>query len=272
MSTSTVAATCRDLMQVYPSAAGPVPALRGIDATFPVGSVTVVIGPSGAGKSTFLRLLACLEQPAAGELQIDGRSTANLSGRARRRLAASKVGYVFQRPADNLLDYLDVREHVNLAARMRSSRDRSVDDLLTTTGLAQVASRRPNDLSAGEQQRLAFAMAVVGQPALVIADEPSAELDPAATDALVALLPRLTARGQTFVISSHDPAVVTIADQLLVIQNGALAARAERAGEAPLAVIDEAGRVQLPDEAVTLFSEGRVRIVIDGGEVRMEAP
>ena len=147
-----------------------------------------------------------------------------------------------------------------------------VDALLAAAGLAGVADRRIAGLSAGEQQRLAFAMAVAGDPSLVVADEPTAELDPDATDALVASLPRDAKAGQTFLISSHDPAVIAVADQLLVIRRGTLAARAARAGEEPLAVIDDAGRVQLPDDAMALFPDRRVRLSIADGRVRLEEP
>ena len=273
MPTDTLAAECRDLVQLYPAAGGAVAALRGVDARFPAGSITVVIGPSGAGKSTFLRLVACLERPAAGEVWLGGRPTSALRGSARRRLTAERVGYVFQRPIDNLLEYLDVREQVTLAARMRGARNSfDVDALLAASGLTRVADRRPRDLSTGEQQRLAFAMAVAGDPALVIADEPSAELDPAATAALVDRLVELTRARQTFVISSHDPALIAAADQLLVIRHGTLAAQASRAGEEPLAVIDRAGRVQLPDDALAMLAAKRVRVVVRGNRVEIEGP
>jgi putative ABC transport system ATP-binding protein len=228
--------------------------------------------PSGAGKSTFLRLVACVERPAAGEVWIDGRPTSSIGAHARRRIATQQIGYVFQRPADNLLDYLDVRAHLVLALRMRGARSASADALLGAAGLAGVADDRIASLSAGQQQRLAFAMAVAGDPALVVADEPTAELDPGATEALVASLPTYARAGQTFLISSHDPAVIAVADQLLVIRRGTLAARATRAGEEPLAVIDDAGRVQLPDDAVDLFPERRVRLLVADGRVRIEGP
>ena len=172
----------------------------------------MVIGPSGAGKSTFLRLLACLERPSAGDVFIGGEPTALLGHRARRQLAARRLGYVFQRPAENLLEYLTVAEHMTLAARMRATAARRSDAAAPSTrrpGGDRVAARghrprRPDRPAArgtcrpGEQQRLAFAMAVVGEPALVIADEPSAELDPAATAALADLLKLLSGL-------AHDP-------------------------------------------------------------------
>jgi putative ABC transport system ATP-binding protein len=279
-----LAASCRDLVQIYPAADRAVAALRGVDADFERGTITMVIGPSGAGKSTFLRLLACLERPSAGDVFIGGEPTALLSHRARRHLAARRLGYVFQRPAENLLEYLTVVEHMTLASRMRSTATRRDDhdrssaaehdaiaSLLAATNLAELTDRRPQDLSAGEQQRLAFAMAVVGEPALVIADEPSAELDPAATTALADLLKLLSDLDTTLVIASHDPVLMAVADQVLVIRNGTLSARGLGV-DPPLAVLDATGRIQLPDDAGERLPDGRARIEADGDGFRIERP
>ncbi len=244
----------------------------------------MVIGPSGAGKSTLLRLLACLERPSAGDVVVGGEPTALLGHRARRRMAARRLGYVFQRPAENLLEYLTVAEHMTMAARMRATASRrsdaatpapadqeAIDSLLAATDLTDLTERRPRDLSAGEQQRLAFAMAVVGKPALVIADEPSAELDSSATAALADLLKVLSGLDTTLVVASHDPMLMAVADQVLVIRNGTLAARGTGA-DPPLPVLDATGRIQLPDEAAGLFPGRQARIKVDGDSLRIEQP
>jgi putative ABC transport system ATP-binding protein len=219
------AASCRDLVQVYPSESGAVPALRGVDAQFPAGSITVVTGPSGAGKSTLLRLLACLERPVAGEVFIAGERTAHLRRNVRRQLVARQIGYVFQRPRDNLLDYLTAAEHLTMALRMRiGSRagrtDR--DAMLASFHLDDVASERPDQLGAGRQQLLAFAMAIAGDPAIVVADEPTAELDADAAAGLIQQLAAAAIAGRTFVLATHDPTVMAIADQHLVVRRGLL--------------------------------------------------
>ena len=266
------AAECRELVQIYESGGGPVHALRGVSAEVPRESLTAVVGPSGAGKSTFLRLLACLERPTVGEVVIDGVPTAHLSGRARRRLVARRIGYVFQSPADNLIDDMTVVEHVRMAWRMRAAEPAgAVDDLLALTDLADVARRRPAGLSVGQQQRVAFAMAVAARPALIVADEPTANLDPAGAEALVDLLPRLVADGQTLVICTHDPRVTGAADKVLVISGGTLAAESTGGGEL-LAVVDEADRVHLPRDLVALFPGRRVRLQVDGDHARIERP
>ena len=268
----TPAAVCRELVQIYESTGGAVHALRGVSAEVPARSLTAVVGPSGAGKSTFLRLLACLERPTVGEVVIDGVPTAHLSGRARRRLVARRIGYVFQSPADNLLDDLSVVEHVRMAWRMRAPEPKgAVDDLLALTDLGSVARRRPAGLSVGQQQRVAFAMAMAASPALVVADEPTANLDPTGAAALVELLPRLVEAGQTLVICTHDQRVVDAADKVLVISGGTLAAESTGGGEL-LAVLDEADRVHLPQDLSDLFPGRRVRLRADGDHARIEQP
>jgi putative ABC transport system ATP-binding protein len=271
MDAEPLTATCRGVVQIYESSAGPVQALKGLSLDVRAGAVTAVIGPSGAGKSTLLRLLACLESPTVGEVTIAGTPTSGISRRARRRLAAERVGYVFQTPGDNLMHDLTVDEHVRLASRMRGVRREDVGALLEAVELAHVGSARPSDLAAGEQQRLALAMAVAGQPDLVVADEPTASLDPRSAHQLADLFPGLTADGRSLVVSTHDPVIIAAADHVLVIRNGVLAMEGRR-GEGRLSVIDDADRLALPDVADGLFPEGRARVTPRPGHLRVDRP
>ena len=266
------AASCTDLVQIYRSDQGGVTVLRGIDATFPVGTLTAVVGASGAGKSTLLRLLACLEAPSAGQVTIAGCPTSHLSVRARRELVARRIGYVFQRPADNLIDYLTVAGLLRLAWQMRASeRPLDLNDLMATVTLSDAADKRPAELSDGQQQRLAVAMAVAGEPDLVLADEPTADLDPPGAAALADSIRRLTRSGRTFVVSSHDPALTDRADQVLVIRNGVLAA--VKTGDGPLRVaVDPAGRVQLPDDALRRLPGRIAEVATEGDVVTLRQP
>jgi ABC-type lipoprotein export system ATPase subunit len=258
-------------VQIYDSSAGAVHALRGLSVDIPARSLTAVIGPSGAGKSTFLRLLACLEQPTVGEVEIDGLPTAHLTGRARRRLVAQRIGYVFQSPTDNLLDDLTAREHIHLAWTLRAPvPGGAVDALLGTTGLSEQAGLRPRDLSVGQQQRLAFAMAISADPAIIVADEPTASLDTAGATTLIELFPRLVAAGSTLVVCTHDRRVIAQADLVLEIAGGTLAAE-HRAGDA-LAVLDEADRIHLPSAVAAQFPERRVRVTLRDGDVHLDPP
>ncbi|MDQ1366950.1 MAG: putative transport system ATP-binding protein [Acidimicrobiaceae bacterium] len=269
---SGVAADCRDLVQIYPSDQGGVTVLRGIHATFPKGTLTSIVGASGAGKSTLLRLLACLEAPSAGQVTIAGQPTSRLTARARRRLVARRIGYVFQRPPDNLIDYLTAAAHLRLAWQMRESATvLDVEQLLASVALSGAAKKRPDELSDGEQQRLAVAIAVAGDPDLIIADEPTADLDPAGAAALADSIVRLTKAGRTFVVSSHDPVVTDRSDQVLVIRRGVLAA--VKSGRGPLRVmVDPAGRIQLPDEALRQLPGRVAEVVVEGDVITLQQP
>jgi len=264
------AAVCAGLVKIYWTATGEVHALKGVDAHFPAAAVSAVVGPSGSGKSSLLRILAGLDRPTAGQvtvadLQLSGFSLARLR-RLRRRL----LGYVFQRPADNLVPYLTVAEHLELAARLRRTRSRDDGDLLELLGLAHRRRHLPRQLSGGEQQRLAFARAVVGDPPLVVADEPTAELDSASAAALLEAVRALAGRGTALVLATHDPAVVRLSERTFYLRHGAM--EAEATGQDALSVIDDAGRVQLPPEALKLFPARRARIGVEHGRVWIGPP
>jgi putative ABC transport system ATP-binding protein len=258
-------------VKIYWTVTGEVHALKGVDASFPAESVTAVVGPSGSGKSSLLRILACIDRPTAGQVRIGEEEVASLSPRRRRRVRRQTIGYVFQRPADNLISYLTAREHLALSARLRGST--LGDDgqrLLDVLGLSGRASHRPQQLSGGEQQRLAFASAVVGRPALVVADEPTAELDSENARTLMETVVALRAEGIAFAVATHDPIVVEMADQTLHLRHGALEAEAKR-GRA-LSVIDQAGRIQLSPEALKLFPDRRAVIEVGEDDVRITPP
>jgi putative ABC transport system ATP-binding protein len=220
------AAVCRDVVKTYRTATESVTALDGVTLAIPRARVTVVVGPSGSGKSSLLRLLACIDRPDSGEVQLAGQRVDALRTRARRRLRQRQVSYLFQRPGENLLPYLDAVGQVRLAAQLRGTQvhDDEVRALLDRLGLAARADHRPAQLSGGEQQRLAVACGVVGAPALVVADEPTAELDTAAAERVLAAMEQLAGSGIGFVISSHDPRVMAIADGFVRLDHGRVVA------------------------------------------------
>jgi putative ABC transport system ATP-binding protein len=221
------AASCTELVKTYATESGRVYALRGVDATFPKGKVSAIVGPSGSGKSSLLRLLAGMDHPTEGSVKVGEDDISDASSRALRRVRR-KVGYVFQRPSDNLISYLNVAEHVKLAARYRRGASRDPMELLESLGLAQRAGHRPEQLSGGEQQRVAFAQAVVGSPELVIADEPTAELDSHASEALLRVIHGLAEEGQSVVLSTHDPQAIEVADKTLFLRHGIVERVAEQ--------------------------------------------
>lgn len=269
------AAWCEGVHRIYRTVSGEVHALRGVDVTIPAGRLTAVVGPSGSGKSSLLRILAGLDAPTAGTVLIGGVAVGGLRGRDRRRLRRRHLGFVFQRPSHNLIGQLTVRQHLDHALRVRERDDRAptgpgVDDLLDLLGLVDRRDHRPHELSGGEQQRLAFAQAVIGRPTLVVADEPTGELDSRAAHELLGLTATLARLGSAIVVSSHDARVADAADVIIELRNGALQGERVRGADgragATLAVIDATGRVQLPEHVLARFPGRRARVrEADGG-------
>lgn len=216
------AAVCRGVRKVYRTADEEVLALAEVDKDFPSGRVTSIVGPSGSGKSSLLRILACVDRPTEGSVLIAGTEVAGLGPRGRRALRRTSVAYVFQNPIDNLVEYLNVTDQMKLAARLRGQRpsEAEIDRLLRTLGLEQRATHKPVQLSGGEQQRVAVACAVIGHPAIVVADEPTAELDSASAERVLEAVHDLREEGVAFILSSHDPAVVSASDHLLRLEHG----------------------------------------------------
>jgi putative ABC transport system ATP-binding protein len=221
---SAAAARCVGVDVDYDTAAGVVHALQGVDAAFPPGRLSVVAGPSGSGKSSLLRVLAGLQPARIGRVEVAGTDLTGRSARVRRRLRRQAMGIVLQDPADNLLEYLRAREQIELAARLRGADPAEAAELLDTVGLTDRADAYAGELSGGEQQRVAFAAAAIGRPAVLLADEPTAELDAAAGAVLIEAMRALVARGATLIVASHDASVIAAADHLVALRDGRVAA------------------------------------------------
>ena len=271
---ATPAAVCEGLVRIYWSPSGEVHALKGIDAVVPAGRLTAITGPSGSGKSSLLRILAAQDRPTAGRAEVAGHSLNGLSAHRLRAIRRRHIGYVFARPPQNLLPHLTGREHLAMAARFRGVAKADAADqgeqLLDLLGITDRAEHRPGQLSGGEQQRLAFAQAVIGRPALVVADEPTSELDSGTTADLLAAVHELTRTGTTVVMATHDPLAAGAADQIIHLRSGAVS-HEEVAGRR-LAVIDGDGRVQLPEEALRRFAARRILIDITDDAVILREP
>jgi ABC-type lipoprotein export system ATPase subunit len=222
--------TCEDLARTYGVDGSLVPALRDVRLAVPRGSITALVGPSGSGKSTLLRLLACIDRPDAGRIVIDGTEVSRLSRTGRVRLRRTKLGFLFQNPADNLLAYLTVREHLELGAALRGlpRRDPQVTTLLDRLGLTDRGDHLPRQLSGGEQQRTAIGFAAIGPPALLVADEPTGQLDHHTVEEVLAALRVLATTGVAVVAATHDPAVARQADQVLQLLDGTIVEEAEQ--------------------------------------------
>lgn len=273
MSDAAIAASCTGVVKVYQGSAGEVSALRGVDVEIPSGAVTALVGPSGSGKSSLLRILVGFDRPTAGSVRIGGVETSGLGQAALRALRRRTIGYVFQRPADNLVSYLTVRQLLRESARVAgSSRGWSerADELLAGMDLMRRADHRPAELSGGEQQRVSFAAALMARPALVAADEPTGELDSASAREVTGYMTRAAAEGTAFVIATHDPEVASAADRTFHLRHGSIEAEAKDTRR--LSVIDEAGRIQLPADWRRLFPDRRAQIREQPDHLRIEPP
>ena len=219
MPSEAVSARCVDLVKTYRTPTGAVHALRGVSLEFPAGGLTAVVGPSGSGKSSLLRVLTGIDRATSGEVWVDGRNVARASARGLRRLRREVVGYVFQRPSDNFLPNLTVGEHLRLAGGR-------ADGILDALGIGHRVDHRPDELSGGEQQRAAFAQAVVAGSRVVVADEPTAELDSESARLVMDGVRTLVSSGVTFVVATHDSAVRSLADEVIELDHGKLKADA----------------------------------------------
>jgi putative ABC transport system ATP-binding protein len=214
----------KDVSKTYRLGKVDVTALAGVSLVVKAGEFLAVAGPSGSGKTTLLNLIGCLDTPTSGEVAIDGEAISGLSSGRRADLRARKLGFVFQ--TFNLIPVLTAWENVEyplLLQRGRRDASARVRAALAHVGLADRARHRPPELSGGQQQRVAIARALVTEPALVLADEPTANLDSRTGHEIVELMRRLNReRGTTFVFSTHDPRIVNVADRVLEISDGRL--------------------------------------------------
>ncbi len=216
------AATCVDLVKTYRTATGEVRALRGLTAAFPAGAMSVVAGPSGSGKSSLLRILAGIDRPTSGTVSVGGVRIDTAGAGGLRRVRQRVVGTVLQRPSDNFFPQLTVEDHLRLAIRSGRGRGASVDaaDLVDLLGLSDRLGHRPDELSGGEQQRAAFAQILLSGVAIVVADEPTAELDRDSASHMLDAIDALVSRGVTFIVSSHDADVVDRSSIVLRLDHG----------------------------------------------------
>ena len=214
-----------DLTRTYSGGGGDVAALAGVTFSLPAGALIALVGRSGSGKTTLLNCLGGLDTPSSGRVIVDGTDVGSLDDRARTELRRDRVAYVFQ--TFGLVPMLSAAENVGLPLRMRGvdSREREarVAELLDRVGLADHARQRPAELSGGQQQRVAIARALANAPKVLIADEPTGQLDAETGESIMALLEDLVrTQGMTAVIATHDPRIRERADVVLVLSDGRL--------------------------------------------------
>jgi len=215
-----VAAT--HISRVFPMPAGPVTAVADVTLRIAPGDHVAIRGPSGCGKSTLLHMLGCVETPTSGTLLFNGNDVTKLSDRQRSLLRLRSIGFVFQRFF--LLPMLTAAENIELpqseANVSKAERRQRTRELLEYVGLAARADHRPSELSGGEMQRVAIARALANRPGLLLADEPTGELDRATGGQIAALLDRVNADGTALVIVTHDPALAERSTRVLTMRDG----------------------------------------------------
>jgi len=214
----------KGLEKIYQQGKIAVPALRGIDLEIEPGEFTTIFGPSGSGKTTLLNMIGCLDKSTAGEIIFDEYSINDLNSKELAEVRRYNLGFIFQ--SYNLIPVLTAFENVEFAIRLidkhsKKERRDKVMSLLEEVGLGEMAERRPNELSGGQKQRVAVARALIKEPKLVLADEPTANLDSETSKEVLELMKKMNKElNTTFIFSTHDPQVMDYARRLIEIKDG----------------------------------------------------
>jgi ABC-type lipoprotein export system ATPase subunit len=266
---------CDNLVKIYKVADLEVVALQGLDLRVELGEMLGIVGPSGSGKTTLLNILGGLDRPSAGQVTVKGQDLLKLSDTALNRYRRAQVGFVWQQTARNLIPYLTVQENVELPMTVagvgwREKRTRA-QELLEAVGLSERRHHRLAELSGGEQQRAAIAVALANRPPLLLADEPTGEIDSVTAQTIFDAFRRLNRNyGLTTVVVSHDGGLAAWVDRVVAIRDGKTATEmvrgedAEERGEvlySEYVLLDSAGRLQIPGEYREQYGIGeRVRL------------
>jgi ABC-type lipoprotein export system ATPase subunit len=275
---------CENLVRIYQTEGVEVQALQGLDLAVTAGEMIAVIGASGSGKSTLLGILSGQDVPTAGSAEVDGHDLLTMKRRARLDYRRSTVGFVWQQTARNLLPYLSAAENVMLPMTYlkvkRSRRRARAEELLDLLGVGHCRDRMPDELSGGEQQRVAIAVANANEPRVLFADEPTGELDTATSDEIFAALRRANEDlGVTVIVVTHDALVSEQVQRTVRIRNGRTSTEVlrrvatdkdgvEALTSEEYAVLDRNGRLQIPSEFTErLHMRKRVRLALESDHV-----
>ncbi|MFC5288350.1 ABC transporter ATP-binding protein [Actinokineospora guangxiensis] len=204
----------------YPTPAGPVPALEDVSVTVADRGLTVLAGPSGSGKSTLLRVLGLIDRPTAGRVAVSGRDVGGLGHRARRQLRRDRIALVVQYPPENLIGHLSVGQNLRAAAESANRPTDTAEEVLDWLGIPGTGAWKIEALSGGQQQRLAFGCALARRPSVVLADEPTSQLDATSATLVLDVVDRLVADGVPVVVASHDDEVIARADRVVRLREG----------------------------------------------------
>ena len=278
---------CRDLFKIYKRADLEVVALRGLDLSVEAGELIAVIGASGSGKSTLLNILAGLDRPSAGQVLVGSRDLLDVSDNDLVMYRRLEVGFVWQATARNLVPYLSVADNIELPMALSGlpakARHAWSEELLESLGMADKRKRFPYQLSGGEQQRAAIAVGLANKPPLLLADEPTGELDTENADSIFEMVRGLNrSYGVTVIVVTHYAGVSQFVDRVVHIRDGRIGSETfsrpdyRRDGdtvEDEYVVVDPAGRLQLPAELAERFRRGGLaKIQLEDGQITIDAP
>jgi peptide/nickel transport system ATP-binding protein len=264
---------CNNLVKIYKVAQLEVVALQGLDLQIEQGEIIALVGASGSGKSTLLNVIGGLDVPNAGEIRVAGQDLLTMSNRDREKYKRETVGFLWQQPARNLLPYLSAQENIEmpmmLAERMTiAKRKQRAQELLEILGLSERRHSRPDQLSGGEQQRVALAVALANNPPLLLADEPTGQVDSMAGAAIFDALRNLNeALNTTIIVVTHDPQVASRVDRIIGIRDGKTSTEIRRTHssgslhEREWVILDRAGRLQIPQVYIDYLAM-RARVVV----------
>ena len=278
---------CEDLFKIYKIADLEVVALRGLDLSFQRGEVIAIVGASGSGKSTLLNILAGYDAPSAGRVTVGDKDLLRMTGKEGELYRREEVGFIWQQTSRNMFPYLTALENVALPMMLTNTaagdRQKRAEELIELVGLGHRMGHTPEKLSGGEQQRVAIAIALANNPPLLLADEPTGELDDNTAAEILDLFGSINQeRGTTILIVTHDPDIAYKVGRVVMIRDGKMATEIRRKvtfqrlssvpdTEQPLEefiLVDGSGRVQIPRDVLDELNIGdRARLRIEDGKV-----
>ena len=272
---------CNNLVKIYKIADLEVVALQGVDLRIKQGEMMAIIGPSGSGKSTLMNIMGGLDKPSAGRIVVDNHNLAQMSQREKVLYRRQKVGFVWQQTGKNLIPYLSALHNVELPMALNglsaSERRQRAIDLLTKVGLEDRMHHRPERLSGGQQQRVAIAVAMANYPTLLLADEPTGQVDSESADAIFNAMKELRDEyGVTIIVVTHDVRVAERVERVVGMRDGRMTTEVlrahddtgEKVHEKEYAILDRSGRVQLPqDHLDALALDERVELKLENDHI-----
>ena len=280
---------CSGLFKIYKAADLEVVALRGLELTVQEGEILAIVGASGSGKSTLLNILAGYDAPSAGTIRVGDFDLLQMTNKEVVKYRRHEVGFIWQETSRNLFPYLTTLENVELpmviAGSPKTERKKRAQELLDIVGLGDRSNHKPSELSGGEQQRVAIAVGLSNKPPLLLADEPTGELDDQTGKEVLELLNKVNQDlGTTILIVTHDPAIATSVQRAIAIKDGKTSTETTRevsyerklngetANTEEFLLIDTAGSVQIPRDVLNKLSiERKVRVDIKDGKVTLES-